>query len=93
MSTMLFFGAFAIMMTPAGAEPYGAGIKFALWGVALLVEMVSHIIRFQLEIDQGIRLRSHRSVTGRLRDITIIILGEVGRRLIEMRWCFNAHCL
>jgi hypothetical protein len=39
--------------------------------------MVAHIIRFQLDLNQGIRLRSHGSVTGRLSDVTTIILGEV----------------
>ncbi|CAE6476036.1 unnamed protein product [Rhizoctonia solani] len=56
-STGLMFGSFSITLNKAGTEPYGAKIKYALWGVAILVEMIAHVIRAQLEINQGIRLR------------------------------------
>ncbi|KAF8712288.1 Bacterial low temperature requirement A protein (LtrA), partial [Rhizoctonia solani] len=75
-STGLFVTAFLTTIAPKGTEPYGAKIKYACWGSAVLVEMVAHIIRFQLDLNQGIRLRSHGSITGRLSDITTIILGE-----------------
>jgi hypothetical protein len=77
-------------MGQSGKEPYGAKIKFILCGVALLVEIVAHIIRIQLDIDQGIRLRSHGSVTGRLSDITTIILGEVSGSSFRRPKCFNS---
>ncbi|QRW21735.1 low temperature requirement protein LtrA [Rhizoctonia solani] len=75
-STGLFVTAFLTTIAPKGTEPYGAKIKYACWGSAVLVEMVAHIIRFQLDLNRGIRLRSHGSITGRLSDITTIILGE-----------------
>ncbi|CAE6374929.1 unnamed protein product [Rhizoctonia solani] len=75
-STGLMFGSFSITLSKAGTEPYGAKIKYALWGVAILAEMVAHVIRAQLEINQGIRLRSHGSIASRLCDITTIIIGE-----------------
>ncbi|KEP46675.1 low temperature requirement protein LtrA [Rhizoctonia solani 123E] len=75
-STGLMFGSFSITINRSGLEPYGAKIKYALWGVAILVEMVAHIARTQLEINQGVRLRSHGSIATRLCDITTIIIGE-----------------
>ncbi|KAJ1304851.1 hypothetical protein OPQ81_005984 [Rhizoctonia solani] len=75
-STGLLFGSFSITMNKWGLEPYGAKIKYALWGIAILVEMIAHIIRTQLEINQGIRLRSHGSIATRLCGITTIIVGE-----------------
>ncbi|QRW21734.1 transmembrane protein [Rhizoctonia solani] len=75
-STGLMFGSFSITLNKAGTEPYGAKIKYALWGVAILVEMIAHVIRAQLEINQGIRLRAHGSIASRLCDITTIIIGE-----------------
>ncbi|CAE6439157.1 hypothetical protein ACGC1H_006898 [Rhizoctonia solani] len=75
-STGLMFGSFSITMNKSGLEPYGAKIKYALWGVAILVEVVAHIARTQLEINQGVRLRSHGSIATRLCDITTIIIGE-----------------
>ncbi|CAE6500020.1 unnamed protein product [Rhizoctonia solani] len=76
-STGLMFGSFSITINRSGLEPYGAKIKYALWGVAILVEMVAHIARTQLEINQGVRLRSHGSIATRLCDVTTIIIGEV----------------
>lgn len=73
----LFFASFAISLRSFSREPHGAKLKFILCGVGLFVEIVAHVVRFQLEISQGIRLRSHGSITGRLNDITTIILGEV----------------
>ncbi|CAE6374909.1 unnamed protein product [Rhizoctonia solani] len=75
-STGLFATAFLTTLAEKGREPNGAKIKYACWGSAVLVEMVAHIIRFQLDLNRGIRLRSHGSVSGRLSDITTIILGE-----------------
>ncbi|KAF8750927.1 Bacterial low temperature requirement A protein (LtrA) [Rhizoctonia solani] len=75
-STGLMFGSFSITLNKAGTEPYGAKIKYALWGVAILVEMIAHVIRAQMEINQGIRLRAHGSIASRLCDITTIIIGE-----------------
>ncbi|KAB5588748.1 Transmembrane protein [Ceratobasidium theobromae] len=72
----LFFASFAISLRSFSREPHGAKLKFILCGVGLFVEIVAHVVRFQLEISQGIRLRSHGSITGRLNDITTIILGE-----------------
>ncbi|CAE7226053.1 unnamed protein product [Rhizoctonia solani] len=75
-STALMFGSFSITMSKWGLQPYGAKIKYALWGVAILVEMIAHIVRTQLEVNQGVQLRSHGSIASRLCDITTIILGE-----------------
>ncbi|KAF8750926.1 Bacterial low temperature requirement A protein (LtrA) [Rhizoctonia solani] len=54
-STGLFVTAFLTTIAPKGTEPYGAKIKYACWGSAVLVEMVAHIIRFQLDLNRGIR--------------------------------------
>ncbi|KAG9076572.1 hypothetical protein FRC06_009441 [Ceratobasidium sp. 370] len=77
-SAILFFVAFKVAMDDYGRTPQGAKLKYALWGVAILVEVVAHMVRFQLDIGEGdgIKLRSHGSITGRLTDITTIILGE-----------------
>jgi hypothetical protein len=75
-STALFFVAFVITKRH-GEEPAAARNKFILWGVGILIEVVAHVVRFQWEINDGIRLKSHGSITGRLCDITTIILGEV----------------
>ncbi|KAG8686077.1 hypothetical protein FRC11_009542 [Ceratobasidium sp. 423] len=75
-STGLLFGSFSITMNKGGLEPYGAKIKYALWGVAVLVEIVAHVIRTQFEVNQGVRLRAHGSIASRLCDITTIIIGE-----------------
>ena len=75
-STALFFAAYAVTKKH-GEEPHGATVKFILWGVAILVEIIAHVLRFQWEINDGIRLRSHGSIADRLSDITAIILGEV----------------
>ncbi|KAG8722029.1 hypothetical protein FRC08_007798 [Ceratobasidium sp. 394] len=77
-SATLFFVAFKVAMNDYGRTPQGARIKYVLWGVAILVEVIAHIVRFQMDIGEGdgIRLRSHGSITGRLTDITTIILGE-----------------
>ncbi|QRV79656.1 low temperature requirement protein LtrA [Ceratobasidium sp. AG-Ba] len=53
-SATLFFVAFRVTMSGYGRTPAGSKVKMALWGVALLVEMVAHIVRFQMEIDEGI---------------------------------------
>ncbi|KAF8609068.1 hypothetical protein BDV93DRAFT_519090 [Ceratobasidium sp. AG-I] len=74
-STALFFAAYAVTKKH-GEEPYGAKIKFILWGVAILVEVIAHVLRFQWDINDGVRLRSHGSIADRLGDITAIILGE-----------------
>ncbi|KAG9076595.1 hypothetical protein FRC06_009423, partial [Ceratobasidium sp. 370] len=85
-SATLFFVAFKIAMNDYGRTPQGAKLKYALWGVAILVEVVAHMVRFQLEIGEGdgIKLRSHGSIAGRLTDITTIILGEA---------CFHSSLL
>ncbi|CAE6435909.1 unnamed protein product [Rhizoctonia solani] len=72
----LFVAAFMTTLSDWGRQPNGARVKYACWGSAILVEMIAHIIMFQLDVNQGIRLRSHGSVTGRLSDITTILLGE-----------------
>ncbi|KAG8708058.1 hypothetical protein FRC09_001465, partial [Ceratobasidium sp. 395] len=74
-STALFFVSFVVTKRHYN-EPTAAKVKFYLWGPAIVVEVLAHILRFQWEINDGIRLRSHGSVTGRLCDITTIILGE-----------------
>ncbi|KAG8750352.1 hypothetical protein FRC12_012923 [Ceratobasidium sp. 428] len=74
-STVLFFVSFVITKRHYN-EPTAAKVKFYLWGPAIVIEVLAHILRFQWEINDGIRLRSHGSVTGRLCDITTIILGE-----------------
>ncbi|CAE6514184.1 unnamed protein product [Rhizoctonia solani] len=76
LSTGLFVAAFMTTLQDWGMKPHGAEIKYACWGSAILVEMIAHTIRFQMDVNQGIRLRSHGSVTGRLSDITTILLGE-----------------
>ncbi|CAE7226048.1 unnamed protein product [Rhizoctonia solani] len=75
-SAGLFVAAFMTTLSGWGLQPGGAKIKYACWGSAVLVEMVAHTIMFQLDAHKGIRLRSHGSVTGRLADITTILLGE-----------------
>ncbi|KAG9085981.1 hypothetical protein FS749_003988 [Ceratobasidium sp. UAMH 11750] len=77
-SATLFFVAFEITRSDYGRTPQGARIKYVLWGIAILVEVVAHIVRSRMEIGEGdgIRLRSHGSITGRLTNITTIILGE-----------------
>lgn len=75
-STSLFFAGWKVTKQH-GEEPHGAKVKFILWGVAILVEIIAHVVRFQWEINDGIRLKSRGSITGRLCDITTIILGEV----------------
>ncbi|KAG8721009.1 hypothetical protein FRC08_016319 [Ceratobasidium sp. 394] len=74
-STALFFVSFVVIKRH-GKEPTGAKVKYYLWGPAILLEVIAHIVRFQWEINDGIRLRSHGSITGRLSGITTIILGE-----------------
>ncbi|KAG9093774.1 hypothetical protein FRC06_011377 [Ceratobasidium sp. 370] len=74
-STALFFVAFVITKRH-GEEPTGAKAKFILWAVGILVEVIAHVVRFQLDIRDGIRLRSHGSIVGRFCGITTIILGE-----------------
>ncbi|KAF8609072.1 hypothetical protein BDV93DRAFT_551865 [Ceratobasidium sp. AG-I] len=74
-STTLFFIAYRITKKH-GEESHGATVKFIFWGVAILVEVIAHVLRFQWEINDGIRLRSHGSIVGRLGGITTIILGE-----------------
>ena len=76
-SAGLFGAAFLTAWSDWGMHPDGAKVKYACWGSALLVEIIAHIIRFQMDANQGIRLRSHGSVSGRLSDITTILLGEV----------------
>ncbi|QRV94297.1 transmembrane protein [Ceratobasidium sp. AG-Ba] len=77
-SATLFFVAFQVTRSDYGRTPEGAKVKITLWGVAILVEIIAHIVRFQLESSKGtgLKLRSHTSITGRLNDITTIILGE-----------------
>ncbi|KAG9088903.1 hypothetical protein FS749_001767 [Ceratobasidium sp. UAMH 11750] len=77
-SATLFFAAFEITRNSYGRTPQGARIKYVLWGIAILVEVIAHIVRFQMDIGEGdgIRLRSHGSITERLTNITTIILGE-----------------
>ncbi|KAF8609066.1 hypothetical protein BDV93DRAFT_519088 [Ceratobasidium sp. AG-I] len=74
-SAGLFFAAY-VVTKKHGEEPHGAKVKFILWGVAILVEVIAHVLRFQWDINDGVRLRSHGSVAERLGDITTIILGE-----------------
>ncbi|QRV94295.1 low temperature requirement protein LtrA [Ceratobasidium sp. AG-Ba] len=77
-SVALFFVAFQVTRSAYGQTPEGAKVKVILWSVAILVEMIAHVVRFQLESSEGtgLKLRSHTSITGRLNDITTIILGE-----------------
>ncbi|CAE6448074.1 unnamed protein product [Rhizoctonia solani] len=75
-SAGLFFAAFATTLGEWGRTQNGAKIKYAFWGSALLVEMIAQVIKFQLDVNRSIKLRSHGSVTGRLSDITTILLGE-----------------
>ncbi|KAG8693075.1 hypothetical protein FRC08_009334 [Ceratobasidium sp. 394] len=74
-STALFFVAFVITKRH-GEEPAGAKAKFFYWAAGILVEVIAHIVRFQLDISDGIRLRSHGSIVGRFCGITTIIIGE-----------------
>ncbi|KAG8792256.1 hypothetical protein FRC12_006639 [Ceratobasidium sp. 428] len=74
-STALFFVAFVITKRH-GEERTGAKAKFILWAAGLLVEVVAHIVRFQLDINEGIRLKSHGSIVNRFSGITTIIIGE-----------------
>ncbi|KAF8609069.1 hypothetical protein BDV93DRAFT_216360 [Ceratobasidium sp. AG-I] len=74
-STGLFFAAYAVTKMH-GEESHGAIVKFILWGIAILVEVIAHVLRFQWDINDGVRLRSHGSIADRLGDITAIILGE-----------------
>ncbi|KAG9125487.1 hypothetical protein FRC07_007418 [Ceratobasidium sp. 392] len=74
-STALFFVAF-VTTRRHGEEPRGAKAKFILWATGILVEVVAHIVRFQLDINEGIRLRSHGSIVNRFCGITTIIIGE-----------------
>ncbi|KAG9121803.1 hypothetical protein FRC07_002083 [Ceratobasidium sp. 392] len=78
LSAALFSTAFRITMNGFGPTPLGTKIVYILWGVALLVEVIAHIARFQMEIGEGdgIKLRSHRSITKRLTDVTTILIGE-----------------
>ncbi|CAE6439160.1 unnamed protein product [Rhizoctonia solani] len=76
LSAGLFVAAFMTAWSDWGRHPDGAKVKYACWGSAILVEIIAHVIRFQLDVNKGIRLRSHGSVTGRLSDITTILLGE-----------------
>ncbi|KAG8723986.1 hypothetical protein FRC09_000883 [Ceratobasidium sp. 395] len=74
-STALFFVAFVITRR-RGEERTGARAKFILWAAGLLVEVIAHIVRFQLDINEGIRLKSHGSIVNRFSGITTIIIGE-----------------
>ncbi|KAG8692755.1 hypothetical protein FRC09_010976 [Ceratobasidium sp. 395] len=71
----LFFAGYAVT-AKHGEEPTGAKIKFVLWGSALLVEMVAHIFRLQLEIKGDLRPKPQGSIVGRFGSITTIIMGE-----------------
>ncbi|KAF8601794.1 hypothetical protein BDV93DRAFT_227926 [Ceratobasidium sp. AG-I] len=42
-STPLFIAAWGVTRIPYGSTPYGAKIKFILWGVGLVIEGVSHL--------------------------------------------------
>ncbi|KAB5588750.1 Transmembrane protein [Ceratobasidium theobromae] len=75
-STGLFFGAYDVTRRRSGRMPSGAGLKFGLWGLGLLIEMLAHAWQFQMPIKGWVRLRSHGSIAKRLNDITTIILGE-----------------
>ncbi|KAG8723985.1 hypothetical protein FRC09_000882 [Ceratobasidium sp. 395] len=74
-STGLFFAGYVITLKH-GEEAKEAKIKFILWGCGLLLEVVAHIVRFQLEIDNGLQLKSHGSIVNRFCGITTIIVGE-----------------
>jgi hypothetical protein len=91
-STLLFFGAYAITKIAFGRSPVGAKLKFGLWGIGLFVEIVTHIrmfksswlgsIPFRMGMRQSnsIELAVPYSDSGtreRLAAITTIILGEV----------------
>ncbi|KAG8781864.1 hypothetical protein FRC12_021460 [Ceratobasidium sp. 428] len=71
----LFFAGYAVTVKH-GEEPSGAKIKFILWGSGLLVEIVAHIFRLQLEINDGLRLKPRGSIVTRFGSITTIIIGE-----------------
>ncbi|KAG8791668.1 hypothetical protein FRC12_008458 [Ceratobasidium sp. 428] len=79
-SATLFFVTFRMSMTNYGRTEYGAKVKFVLWGVAILVEVVAQIIRAEIDIEKsrsGLKLvRPIAPIADRLKDITIIILGE-----------------
>ncbi|KAG8792259.1 hypothetical protein FRC12_006642 [Ceratobasidium sp. 428] len=83
-SIALFFAGFAVT-AKRGEESTGAKIKFVLWGSALLVEVVAHIVRLQLDIKDGLRLKSQGSIVTRFGTITTIIIGEA----IEKAPTFN----
>ncbi|KAF8605508.1 hypothetical protein BDV93DRAFT_605436 [Ceratobasidium sp. AG-I] len=76
-STGLFFAAFRITFD-IGRTANGARTKFILWGVALLVEMVAHLVEFQMRFYEhsGLKVRSHGSIVERFVGITVVILGE-----------------
>ncbi|KAG8792599.1 hypothetical protein FRC12_005538 [Ceratobasidium sp. 428] len=74
-STTLFFAAYGVCVH-SGRTSHGAQVKWVLWGVALLVEMVAHTIKFQMRDGPGLKVRSHGSVVERFCSITVIIIGE-----------------
>ncbi|KAG8788597.1 hypothetical protein FRC12_014402 [Ceratobasidium sp. 428] len=74
-STALFFAAYGVCVH-SGRTRHGAQVKWVLWGVALLLEMVAHIIKFQMRDGPGLKVTSHGSVVERFCSITIIIIGE-----------------
>jgi hypothetical protein len=91
-STPLCFGAYAITKSAFGRSPFGAKLKFGLWGIGLAVEIIAHIYMFKsnwsTEIpfcmgmrqsnDKGLAVPySDAGIRGRLTAITTIILGEV----------------
>ncbi|KAG8735123.1 hypothetical protein FRC10_010964 [Ceratobasidium sp. 414] len=88
-STALFFVAFVITKRH-GEEVTGAKVKFFLWAPAIVLEVVAHVVRFQWDINDGIRLRSHGSITGRLSGITTIILGEASMGINAIAGTFYA---
>ncbi|KAG9086121.1 hypothetical protein FRC06_003265, partial [Ceratobasidium sp. 370] len=77
-SGTLFFTAYKLNMTAFGRTSYGAKIKFVLWGLALLVEIVAQVVRLEMKIEnvEGLRLKWTSSIVGRFQDMTIIILRE-----------------
>ncbi|KAG9098445.1 hypothetical protein FS749_003776 [Ceratobasidium sp. UAMH 11750] len=74
-STGLFFTAYALTKQHGEKKTY-AILKLALWLGGVLVEVVVHIIRFQKDIGNELRLKSHGSIVGRFTTITTIIVGE-----------------
>ncbi|KAG8722325.1 hypothetical protein FRC09_006441 [Ceratobasidium sp. 395] len=79
-SATLFFVAFRMNMAEYGRSEHGAKVKFVLWGAAILVEAVAQVIRAEIDIQEsesGLKLaREIAPIADRLKDITIIILGE-----------------